>query len=253
MPKLVDRAPKLRRHATGQVVVTLGGRDYYCGRFGTRECRERYRRFVQEWFASGCTLPPGQPAREHLLVKQVIAGYWQHAKTYYRHADGSPTSTLWILKSVLRTLRRFYGNLPAAEFGPLRLNALRDEWVRAGNCRTTCNAYVGHVVRCFRWAVANELMSGEIYQALRALDGLRAGRSNAVEGKGVGTVHPWAVPKGASACLPYRSRHDPVPVANRLPTTRGVRTSIRPNRARQTGLGLSASGLTRPFITATSG
>ena len=158
MPRLINRAPNLRRHATGQGVVTLGGRDHYCGRIGSADCRERYRRLVQEWFAAGCIIPPAATVVEPLLVKELIAGYWQHAKGYYRHPSGAATSTLSTLKPVLRGLHSLYGNLPATEFGPRRLQALRETWVQAGHPRTTCNAYAGHIVRCFRWGAAGELI-----------------------------------------------------------------------------------------------
>ncbi len=49
-----DRLPKLTHHkASGNGVVRLGGRDHYCGRFGTPECQAKYLRVVSEWIANG--------------------------------------------------------------------------------------------------------------------------------------------------------------------------------------------------------
>jgi hypothetical protein len=42
------RIPKLRRHSSGQGRVTLSGRTYYCGRYGTKERQAEYNRLVGE-------------------------------------------------------------------------------------------------------------------------------------------------------------------------------------------------------------
>jgi hypothetical protein len=37
MPRLVNRSPSYRKHkASGQAVVTIGGRDVYLGPYGTK-------------------------------------------------------------------------------------------------------------------------------------------------------------------------------------------------------------------------
>ena len=49
--------------------------------------------------------------------------------------------------------------------------------VRAGNCRSEINRRVGRIVRMFKWGVSEELIPPGIYEALRAVSGLRVGRS----------------------------------------------------------------------------
>lgn len=84
-----SKVPACIHHkGSGQAIVKLGGRVVYLGAFGSEAAQHNYRRVVAEWQATG-----GQVAVAVLTVDHVIAGYWQHAETYYRK-DGRPTSEL---------------------------------------------------------------------------------------------------------------------------------------------------------------
>ena len=63
--------PKLRRHkASGRAVVTLSGRDVYCGPWGSEEAEKEYQRRVPEWLANDRQVPGRgiQPAFWTILV-----------------------------------------------------------------------------------------------------------------------------------------------------------------------------------------
>jgi hypothetical protein len=48
------RNPSYRLHkASGQVIVTLGGRDIYLGPYGSRASRDSYDRLLAEWLQNG--------------------------------------------------------------------------------------------------------------------------------------------------------------------------------------------------------
>lgn len=160
---------------SGQAAVKLSGRFVYLGAFGSDEAQLRYRRVVAEWQASG-----GSAALLVVQVKHVIAGYWKHAEVYYRK-NGKPTSELSVLKLSMRFLAQLYGDLPAAEFGPLKLKACREEMIRSGLARTTINGFVSRIRQAFRWAVENELVPAPVHQALQAVPGLKKGRTLARE------------------------------------------------------------------------
>lgn len=65
MPRLKDSLPKYRKHrASGQAVVTLGGRDFYLGPHGTKASRREYDRLIAEYLASGRSPSFGRPADE---------------------------------------------------------------------------------------------------------------------------------------------------------------------------------------------
>jgi hypothetical protein len=88
MPKLLNGAPRYRRHkATGQAVVRLEGRDIYLGKHGTAASREAYKRFVAQWSQSGGKLPTPKHAA---TVTEIVVSYTEFASTYYRK-DGKPT------------------------------------------------------------------------------------------------------------------------------------------------------------------
>jgi hypothetical protein len=69
MPRLLgDKLPAYRKHrATGQAVVTLSGRDFYLGHFGTATSKAEYDRRVGEWKAAG-DLTSTRSARRLLVL-----------------------------------------------------------------------------------------------------------------------------------------------------------------------------------------
>jgi integrase len=96
-------------------------------------------------------------------------------------------------------VRRLYGHTSAADFDPLALKAVRADTIPNGGkketsktggdlCRTEVNKRVGKIVRMFKWAVENELVSAVVYQGLKAVAGLKAGRCEARESKPVKPV-----------------------------------------------------------------
>lgn len=185
--RLNSRVPKLSRHkGTGQAVVRLEGRDHYCGRYGTAKAQQEYDRLIGLWLANGRSLPREDRGGD-LTVERVLAAYWRHAKVIYRMDDGSPSSELACIRLAVSPLRRHYGHWPAADFGPRALVDLRDMIctvpTRRGRTpsRNTVNGYIRRIKAVFKWAVSREIAPPGAYEALRAVDGLRRGRSLARE------------------------------------------------------------------------
>ncbi len=201
MPKLLNRFPKYRKHkASGQAVVTLCGRDVYLGPHGTKVSREEYDRVIAEWVASGRgTAAPGQPA---ITVVELVAAFLRHADGYYCKPDGTPTGEAGTFKHALRPLTVLYGRTPAADFGPLKLKAVRERMLSVGWCRKTINGHISRVKSVFKWAVSNELIPAGTYRGLQAVAGLKAGRSEARESSPVTPVADEVV----DATLPFLSR-----------------------------------------------
>lgn len=188
------RTPKYRHYKPKDLaMVVIGGHAHYLGKYDSPESRERYHRLVAELHAGRSDAirkgpaPATPTSPSALTVNEVILAYARFADAYYTK-DGTPTVEPGNIRLVLRVVRRLYGSTLATSFGPLALKAVRDELVRAGNCRTEVNRRIGRVVRMFKWGVAEELVPPNVFEALRAVPGLRKGRSAVREKPPVGPV-----------------------------------------------------------------
>jgi len=53
MPQLSKILPKYRKHSSGQARVSINGRDYLLGPYGTKASKRGYDRLIAEYLASG--------------------------------------------------------------------------------------------------------------------------------------------------------------------------------------------------------
>jgi hypothetical protein len=117
--------PKYRLHKPrNRAVVTIDGRDFYLGPYGSPESKAEYDRLIGLWLANGRRLPEEDP--EDLTIDEVIVAFWRHATVYYVK-NGEPTSEQETVRAALKVLRRLYGPTYAKDFGPLALNELPAE------------------------------------------------------------------------------------------------------------------------------
>ncbi len=180
MPKLTLQQPKYRKHkASGQAIVTVAGKDHYLGPHGTKASKEEYDRLVGEWLARGRRAPVG-PEKPAVTVVEVLAAYWKHAQVYYVK-NGEQTNEVAAMRKVISDIKSLYGRTPAEEFGPLALKAVRERWIDRGQVRTTINKNMRRVTRIFRWAAAEEMVSGSLLHSLAAVPGLKKGRTTVPE------------------------------------------------------------------------
>lgn len=96
-------------------------------------------------------------------------------------------------------VRELFGRTAAAEFGPKKLKAVRQAMIERDWCRNMVNAQVDCVKRMFKWAVAEEMVPGNVYHALRAVESLRQGTPGVRETEPVGPVPVETV----EAILPF--------------------------------------------------
>jgi len=58
MPRLTQALPHYRLHrASGQAVVTLGGRDHYLGPYGSPRSHQMRDQLIAKWLANGRQSP----------------------------------------------------------------------------------------------------------------------------------------------------------------------------------------------------
>lgn len=186
----------LLHKSSGQARVRIGSKDHYLGVYGSAESRERYDDLVREWFAK-----QGNTAAYDLKVADLFLLYLEHAQKHYRK-DGVETSELNCIRQATRPLIRLFGPTRARAFGPKALKAVRQELIAAGVVRSSINIHMGRIRRMFKWAVAEELLPSDLLTALQAVQGLQAGRTDAVESEPVKPVAQIRV----DAVRPFVSR-----------------------------------------------
>lgn len=204
------KEPQYRKHRSGLARVTLNGQDKYLGRFGTPESRAAYYRTMAEWEANRRQPLQGQAPKAGLTVAELILAYKEYCETYYRRTDGTATGECENIRLALRHLRELYEHLPASEFKPLNLKAIREKLMRPPKgrpmARTTINKTINRIRAVFGWAAENELVPGETWYALRAVKPLKRGRSEArettpiqsVDARYVETILPYLSPQIAA-------------------------------------------------------
>ncbi len=221
--------PGLSRHkATGRGIARIGGVDRYFGKWpeGLREAppevKREYDTAISEWLAAG--RPEGLPGKKApekggtpaRTVEEVMAAFWvRHVLPHFVGLDGKATLERDNFAYSLRPLRHLYGRTPAAEFSPLKLKAVRELMAKGyvhpeyGEhrplARKTVNQRVGRIKAMFGWAVSEELVPPSVWEALRSVEGLKAGRSAARETPAVGPAAPADVEKTIPHLGPHAS------------------------------------------------
>lgn len=201
------RVPKMHRHKTGQARVRLAGKDYYLGPWGSAKAEEKYRELVGKFLLEKSD-PGGEPKQRQdvITLAELLAAYWEHAKKYYRDPDGKPAKEQVAMADVVKLLRETLpADLLCADFGPLRLKAVRETLVERGLSRPFVNRQIQRAVRIFRFGAESELIPAEVYYGLRSVPGLKRGRTSAPETEPVKPV-PLADVDKAAKKMPRRIR-----------------------------------------------
>jgi hypothetical protein len=120
--------PGYRQHSSGQARVTLDGKDYLLGAYGSAESKEAYRRIIAEWAERKGRFEP-RPAERPLTVNDLILAYYKHAAAYYGFDAEPERGDGYCLRDALRVVKELYGSTPARDFGPLALKACRQAMV----------------------------------------------------------------------------------------------------------------------------
>jgi integrase len=123
------------------------------------------------------------PSPHPPTVDDLAAAFLEHAETYYRKPDGTPTRQAVNLEITLRTPREMFGDRPADDFRVRELRAVRERWIDRGLARRTINQRAGQIRGVWRWGVSLDLVQPETLVSLQSLAPLKYGRSAAKEPK----------------------------------------------------------------------
>ena len=185
------RVPTMRRNtAADQAFIEHEGRRTYLGKWGEAPTMEAYHRLCAEILSGRPAVDP-----QTITIAELALAFLEHCERIYTPKNGEASSEYGRAKAAMRPLVRFYGSLPASEFGPSGLRVLQESWVAEKRedkktqrvCRRSVNTYTSIVRRCFRWAVSREMVNASTWHALQAVEPLRQGRTHARE---TGPVKP---------------------------------------------------------------
>lgn len=185
MPRKKIDAPSYRYHISGQAVVTFDGKNYYLGPHDSPESKARYYALLNEYHANGMQMPEHRDTQPAVItVRVVTAEYREYAVKRYANAP----KEIHRISGVCDLLEMEHGDVPANEFGPRRLEQVRETFIATGNCRTYVNRLVCCVKRVFRHAISRELIDVNVLIRLDTLEPLKAGQTTAPEPESVRPV-----------------------------------------------------------------
>src|SRR5262249_16677613 len=133
---------------------------------------------VAQWLANGRA-----PVRSSMAcdVEQLLAAFWLFAERYYTRPDGSATKELDAYRQAMKPVRALYGHTAIADFGAIALKTVRQSFLDHGLSRSNINHQINRIRRIFKWGVENEFVPPEIIESLKAVAGLKRGKSAARE------------------------------------------------------------------------
>lgn len=208
--------PSLTQTKDGLSIAKFSGRTYRFGRFEHPETRRRFDQFKAQWLLNARKVTDemlrdlrGRGRPDELTIDRMVDRFLDHLGR--KHADEWKDNNYDRIRTALQPLRTLCGTEAASAFGPRKLQSVREFMIRRGQgtegrgktlCRSEVNWRTNAVKRCFKWAVAEELVPGHIHHALTAVAGLREGEFGVREGKPRVPVPT----ESFEAVLPYLSR-----------------------------------------------
>jgi len=137
----------------------------------------RFSRFHSQWL-DDANVRAGRSS-EALTVRDCWTRYENHARTYYRHLDGSETGEADNLCLAMREVLSLFGGARVSDFDLLSLERCRDAMVASDLSINTINARCHRIRRVFRWCAKMKYVSPQQVAELNLLDPLKAGRTKA--------------------------------------------------------------------------
>ncbi len=178
------------------------GRIYWRGEFrnlpgdyNSAESLAAFHRLCQIVAVSG-RLPEKEP--DLLTIAGLVDRFAEYAER--RYAGSNEARNLAYATLALMTM---FAGTHAIKFGPQSLKAVRASIVEAGLCRNTANKRTRQIVSVFAWAVEEELIPPDVWQALKAVRPIPRGRDGAIDFEPVRPVDPEHY-KATILCLPPR-------------------------------------------------
>lgn len=137
-----------------------------------------------------------------VTVDDLCTAWGQHAETYYRTADGKPTSEVAQVIIGVRLFREMFARAAVSELTHADMMRWRDAAERSGVARTTVNKRVGILKRMMAWALDAGMISAATKCELSQVQPLKRGRCLAHETTPVRPVDDATIEKTLPAMMP---------------------------------------------------
>ncbi len=181
MPRPKSIVPQVRLHkASGQAVVYVNRREVYLGPYNSADALQAYALLLDRLKAGidvTSTVAAKRQRPTAFPLSAVFLRFVTEELSRYSKAEQH------CLKGTMKIARELFGETPAAEFGPLRLRAVRDVMIKKGWSRSFINKQVKRLRMVLRWAVGWELIPQTVVDSLSAVKSLGVGDSTAAESR----------------------------------------------------------------------
>ena len=173
------RTPKLGKHSSGQARVTIDGKTFYCGRWGSVEAQRRYAELLRQWEqADGRPLHTAPNAVQAALsVRDLFAAFREYVVATGRYEkNGAPTSPRAMFGVIERQLGAFAGHLPVRMMTEAILVSWRDQLERDPKLtRRGINRKIQAALQVFKWGRTRGLVSKLVWADLSVIEPLKRG------------------------------------------------------------------------------
>lgn len=169
------RKPVYGNHK-GTARTTVNGKRIYLGRYNSPESLAAFDKIIAEWEAAHAERKT--TVSVDLTVSRLAVLFMQHADKEYRR-NGVPTGEAKNFRYALRSLTHHFHGVRCVDFGPKKLKQLQQMLVEEGLAQQTINGWIRRIKQVFDWGVSEELVSVNVSQALKAVHGLRVGKTSA--------------------------------------------------------------------------
>ena len=166
--------PSYRLHkSSGQAVTWIQGKYYYLGKHNSQESRQEYHRLLAKFHANPNSFGV---EKSRLSIAESAVLFLKHCKEYYKDSPEFPQYS-----RALGPVIDLFSDCHINEFGISEFKVVRDYWVRRDCARSYCNKQAKRVVAFFKWLVSEDLLDVTVYQTLKCIPPLKAGRCSSPE------------------------------------------------------------------------
>lgn len=172
------RIPTTLKRDHNSAFVRYKGKRIYFGEWGSTKAQQDF----ADWLKTVAINPDVTAPKSKITISECVARYQLYANSYY------PPQEARNVQAAMESLLKFAGQDRAVDFGPKLLKefqrALAQKKHKDGTlvyARTTINAKIHKIRRCFRWCVSEELIPVEVLTALSTVPGIPKGRGLARE------------------------------------------------------------------------